>query len=247
MRVIIYLSRDTPPRRKAEFFRAATALTTADSRIFPAWSGADLIRIAHDLPDLSVSHLLLVCHGSPIGFLHPSRGWGVHRWKDLPPHLVGIDYFAEAWVPDLMTIGHDGEPITPLISLCACLCSRSPHWYLTQLYGQYVSPWGPDSYRDGGERSIAAALRDTMLRRGVPVRVRGHTAAGHVTDLPLLREHGPIVGDIGRSLFRLALPDVQPTWAVRRRWVRLVRGELARRWLLGDDTVVEEIRARWGG
>jgi hypothetical protein len=256
MRVIIHLSRDTPPQRRAEFGRTAGLIHEIPvpegeihPAMYPAWSGADLIRIAGEVSAGSVDHLVLVCHGTPTGFLHPGRGWGVHRWRERPPHLTSINHFSDAWAPVMMTWRLTGddfvEHVNPLISLCACLCSRSPHWHLTERYGRHVSPWGPESYRDGGEHSIAAALRDAMLRRGVPVMVRGHTAAGHVTDLPLLREHGPIVGDTGHSLFRLALPGVEPTWSARRRWIRLVRGELARRWLLGDDTVVDEIRARW--
>lgn len=132
------------------------------------------------------------------------------------------------------------------VSLAACLCSRSPRWFLRHLYGRNIgSDWGPRAYLPGGQASFSARLRDFLWYHGVFARVRGHRASGHATALALLAEHRGFATSLCATLFQRALPELEPTLLNRRRWVRLVTGDLARRWLMFGDGVEEEIRDLW--
>lgn len=236
--LIAYLDTDPIPARKREFKRVAeeeSALLGAP--IHPVSTGQHLIDLAQDAP-AGLDHLALIMHGSTTGLLRPGSGHGLHVWRSSHPRLYSVQEFARHWAPQLA----DGA----LISLCSCLCGRSPHWYLRQVFGLAVpGTWSEISYRAGGARGFAGRLRDAFLYVDKPVRVRAHTAAGHVTYLPLLREFALPAGSDGQALFEIALPNETPDARNRRRWVRLVKGELARGWLMGKDEVVREIRQEW--
>lgn len=236
-RVIIYLDEDPRPSMRREFLRVASRLQRmleADE-LHPAHDGYQLLDIISKQPEHSVDHLIFVCHGGTTYLLRSTAG--VHVWKYRPPLQVPVTHFAAALTSRL---GPE-----PLISLCSCLCGRDPRWYLKSI-GELTSPWGPRSYRPGGTKSFAGRLRDQLVDRDVRASVRAHTAVGHVTALPLLREFRPHVGAPGVPLFELVhRGQVQPTLAARRRWVQVVRGRPAERWLLGDDQVVDEIRSAW--
>ena len=107
-----------------------------------------------------------------------------------------------------------------------------------------LSPWGPRAYQRGGEASFSARLRDWLSFEGLVPRVRGHRTAGDALANPILMEHTWPAASQGIPLCELALPDVEPGHALRRWWSRrggAVSGSRARRWLLHDDTVVDEI------
>uniref|UniRef100_A0A6M3LNH3 Uncharacterized protein n=1 Tax=viral metagenome TaxID=1070528 RepID=A0A6M3LNH3_9ZZZZ len=244
---VIFLDVDSKPARLAEFFKVARDEHQALDCIaapYPAHTGRTLIelagRVAEDLQGgPPVEHLALIMHGSTTGILRPGSGQGLHVSASRHPGLYTVDEFARSWAPVLA----DGA----LISLCACLCARSPAWYLREAFGSIPSSWGPVSYKAGGRRSFAGRMRDAFTKRGKSVRVRAHTVVGHVTYSPMLREFGPELGGDGVPLFELALPGIAPTLANRRRWVRLVRGQLARDWIMGvgDERVIERIRVAW--
>ena len=236
--VIAYLADDPSPAKKAEFERCAKRLRLELRALTmrAVLTGAELVRLGEDQEPRSIDHLIVIAHGGPDWLLNSRLG--VHATREnARTGLVSAARLAEAWAPALRP--------GALVSLCACLCSRSPAWWLRQAGGYTGNDWGPAAYRDGGASSFASTLRDELARRGCSVRVRGHATVGHVLHNPILREHGPDAGGVGRALFGLALPGVEPTAARRRRWIDLVRGTLAEAWLLGDDSVADRISRDW--
>ena len=234
---IIYLDKDSLPARRREFLRVADEEAERLSCTpYPAHTGQQLIELGQRAPD-GIDHLALICHGSTTGLLRPGNGSGVHTWKSNRPRLVSVGEFANVWAPKLRS--------GALISLCACLCGRDPAWYLRRLFGFLPKSWGPRSFKSGGKRSFSSRLRDAFLDAGLPVVIRSHTAVGHVTRLPLLREHQGVEGSEGQALFAQCFPNLEPTWPNRRKWIRTVRGELARDWLMGDDTAIQRIMEAW--
>lgn len=236
---IAYLAEDPSKSKQAEFKRVALRLAAAFGAPppVPIVTGADLVEVASGLDYRSCDRLVVVCHGGPDWLVNSRRG--VHATRGEAPGVgrVSAARLAEALAPAMVPGG--------LVALAACLCARSPRWWLREA-GEYTgNDWGPHAYRDGGARSFAATLRDELARRGAPVRVRGHGTVGHVTGNPILREFPPVVGVEGRSLFGLALPGVEPTAARRRRWIDLVKGEVAEAWLLGDDEIPGRIARAW--
>lgn len=59
------------------------------------------------------------------------------------------------------------------------------------------------------------------------------------------RRFDPELGAPGKSFFEEVLPGVRSTLANRRKWVRLVRGDLARGLIMADDTAIDRIQALW--
>ena len=238
--VIAYLGDDPSPTKKAEFERCARRLRL--ERRAPTMravtTGAELVRLGEDQLPRSVDHLIVIAHGGPDWLLNSRRG--VHATRERPAAgLVSAARLAEAWCSPLRPGG--------LVSLCACLCSRPPAWWLRQAGGYTGNDWGASAYRDlpDGDASFSATLRDQLALRGCGVRVRGHGTVGHVLYNPILREHPPEAGAGGRALFGLVLDGCEPTAARRSRWVELVRGRLAEAWLLGDDDAIRVIREGW--
>jgi len=245
---VIFLPKDPRPAREREFHKVAmdefAELDCIGIASIPALTGSDLINAAastqaqlHHEGLEYLDHLAMIMHGSTTGLLRPGSGYGLHSSASSPPRLYSVHEFARAWAPVLA----DGA----LISLCACLTARDPAWYLRQIFGSLPSSWGPRSYRPGGTRSFAGRMRDAFVRLGRNVRIRAHTVVGHVTGSPMLREFRPVVGEPGQPLFQIALPMLSPTLANRRKWVRVVRGQLARDWIMGDDSTVDRIRQAW--
>lgn len=201
----------------------------------PVYDGWDLLAAARWFGSYAVTHLVLLGHGTPEAFLSPGRA-GIHRWKERGQSLVSAATFAKHWAPVLAS--------HCIISLAACLCGRSPHWYLTREYGRIVSPWGPESYRRGGQYSLAASLVQAFSRVHMPVQVRAHTAAGHCTDLAMIRAFTSDA-TLGNSLWSLASGSSQPpSLKQRNKWHQRIKGELARHYLLGlnDAEVLARIR-----
>lgn len=237
MRVGLYL--DGP---EAEFERAAMAWSQQSGAVcFPMRSLAGMIDRAAQAGGGTITHLAIFCHGTPAALGQPGR-WGVDirpaRW--VQPGFIGPEEFADAWGPKLAPHA--------LVSLCACLCGRSQHWYLQQRFGKLVatfaSPWGQESYENGGATSLAISLMRALGGEDRQVCVRAHCAAGHCTHQALLREFRPGLS-LGLSLFRRVVgPTAEWSLKLRNEWQSVVKGQLAERWLLGDNTVEEEITDR---
>ncbi len=235
---IAYLGDDPSPSKKAEFERCAKRLRLERRALTmrAVLTGAELVRLGEDQEPRSIDHLIVISHGGPDWLLNSRRGVHASR-ENVRTGLVSAARLAEAWAPALRPGG--------LVSLCACLCARSPAWWLRQVGGYTGNDWGPSAYRDGGAASFSATLRDELARRGCPARVRGHATVGHVLYNPILREHPAEVGAEGRALFGIVLPGAEPTGAQRARWIGAVRGALAEAWLLGgDERLAETIRQR---
>lgn len=214
----------------------------ASATCFPFEDALDMLERADMMPTGKVSQLTVFAHGTTNALGRPGR-WGVdiRPARNLLPAFVSPEEFARAWAPTL-TAG-------ALISLAACLCGRSQHWYLQGKFGKlaatYATQWGQESYENGGATSFAQHLTRAFAAEGATgIRVRAHCAAGHCTHQALLREFRPGM-DRGLSLFRTAFPSLQWTTKARNRWQALVKGQRAERWLLGDDTVVDEVRQAW--
>lgn len=232
---VIYLDQDRTASKTRHFARRAAELAELYGCVpLGARDGQSLLEAARMLPT-SLERLVIVCHGAPTWLLR--SGLGAHRWRSMHPRQVSVAELARV----LAGCMADGSRI----ALGACLTGRSPHWYLSQLYGRLVSPWGPESYRRGGAHSIAAVLRDRLAAEGVPVVVGAHVVAGEALTAPLGREYSPVV-DLGVSWYESVTGYQATTLEQRRRWVRVVKGGLAQRLLLDGPGVglCGEIRRR---
>ena len=198
----------------------------------PVSTGRELVDRLRETPLESVDHLVISAHGGSTWLLDDEYGVTTRG----PAHRGQVPTYelAEALAPVLTA--------HPIISLAACMCSRSPRWYLRQRWGTVGSDWGRRAYLPGGQASLSARLRDGLQWHGIWARVRGHRAAGHASALALLAEHSGLAGTPCETLYGRALPDIEPTGRVRRWWTRTVTGQLAQRWLMGDDVVETEIR-----
>lgn len=235
---LIYLDQDKGKGKQREFKRVADRLADRfDVEAHPAHTGQTLLDISDKFASCSVEHFVIVCHGFSDRLL--SARAGVHVVRHSPPAVVDLDNLVHAW----------WRVLTPVcqISLCACMCSRSPTWWLRQKFREVPLMWAPHCHSDGGAASFSARLRDRLARFGLNPTVRGHTTPAHVTHNPAGREHGPLAGIEGRSFFNQCLEewDVRLTWANCRRFNNIAKGALAERWILFDDTAVEEIKDRW--
>ena len=232
MKVVCYL---TGGRDEATFLAAARRASD-DVEPYPVRTGEDLVDLADMFGAGQVDQLVVCAHGGPTWLL--SSRVGVTTGRAKRAGQVTVRELADAWAPKFT----EGA----LISLAACLCSRSPRWWMISQLGRVLSGWGERGYDVGGQASFSARLRDQMWYHDLFVRVRGHRTAGHTTYNAILAEHRGWAGRPCVPLFRRAIPGTRPTRAVRRKWTRIVTGELAERWLFGDDSVVENIRSRWG-
>jgi hypothetical protein len=201
-------------------------------------SGAQLLAVLDSLRGVErVGHLVLCGHGGTTWWLDDQHGVTTRavRHRD----QVSVRALAESLACVLTE--------DPLISLAACMCSRSPTSFLRARLGANIgSDWGRRAYTPGGQASFSARLRDALwYPYGIRARVRGHRAAGHATALALLAEHRWPAGEPCEPLYMRALDDVPPTRSNRRWWVETVTGLLAQRWLMGDDCVEVEIRDKY--
>lgn len=238
--VIHYLDKPSEPYFKDTCWRLARDRGIAAVGVA---TGRQLLNAAKYHPDHSVSHHIIGGHGGSTWLLNSRHGVSVAR-TNKGPHQVDLDEFVDTWGPKYTK--------DVRISLAACMCSRSPHWYLKSVLGQVVSAWGPRSYRGGGQASFSAKLRDRLIYDfNVFPDVRGHRSEGDMTFNALVSKHTFPAGETSQTLFELCFPDLEPIQPVRLKWTRkpekggIVLGPRAERWLLHDDTVIDEIRALW--
>jgi hypothetical protein len=226
---LLWYDAEPKPVKAQEFKRVASELGHRFGCLaHPVHAGKAMLDAARLLEPGSVDHLICNMHGFTTRLLCSSAG--VHATTHAPPRVVSIEAFVDAWRPYLAGVLR--------VSLAACCCSQEPR--------TFASLWGPWAHDDGGLHSFSALLRDRLAAEGVAATIRGHTTAGHVLNNPALREHGPVPHEPGKSLFNIALgPGIRPTWATTRRFNGLVKGDVARDWLLFDDTAVGAIRSRW--
>ncbi len=241
--VIVCLDKDRPGRL-AEFRNTAKRLAAElGAKLHFLHTGRALVELAAKYERQSVDHLIVCAHGGTTWLIHPAVGVSIQRTNS-GYSQVSVRELADAWAPVFV---HE-----PRISLAACNCLRSPHWWMHRFLGRVFGAWSSRSYQRGGEASFGARLRDQLVWHGLCPKIRGHRSAGHLTKNPILAEFlGLFAGQPCVPLFELALPNEPITIANRRRWARktkhggFVSGERSERWLLFDDSVVEEIAERW--
>lgn len=244
--VSFWLDDHCPPGELGVFKSAAELQIACESdTVIAVSSGVELVRQVSQLEQRSTDKIVIAGHGGTTWLLNSRHGVTTAAESATHRGQSAVRDLALAMAPVL-----DGP--SPLISLAACMCSRSPTWLLRRQWGANIgSDWGQRAYLPGGQGSFSARLRDWLSYYGVHARVRGHRAAGHATALALLAEHRATVsapaGTPCETLFHRALGvvGIEPGLQARRWWVRRVTGRLAERWLLGDDRVEVEIRALW--
>jgi hypothetical protein len=224
--VIVCLDQDRPGRL-AEFRRTAKRLAAEHkAKLHFLHTGRALVELAAQHEPQSVDHLMVCAHGGTTWLIHPAVGVSNQRTGSSPCQAT-VREFADAWAP--------------------VFCLRSPHWWMRRVFGA----WSSRSYKRGGQFSFGGQLRDQLVRHGLRPQIRGHRSAGHLTKNPILAEFRGVSGELCVPLFELALPSEPITIVNRRRWARkpahggFVSGERAERWLLFDDSVVEEIAQHW--
>lgn len=209
-------------------------------------TGREAVEAADKFASGSVGHLIICGHGGASWLLNSRRGLVVER-TNRGPDQRDVGAFAEAWAPVL--VPH------PQISLAACLCLRSPDWWLKRYVSKVIpSAWSVESYLRGGQASFGARLRDRLVWEGLLPVIRGHLSEGHLTGNPLVAELPFMAGEPYVPLFELVTEKTKAakiTPADRNRWARKPEhggqfsGTPAERWLLFDDSVVEDLRAVW--
>jgi len=235
MKIGLFLEGDSSEfPKQAEEWRKETG-----AMVLPILTARSMIEPACAAGPRSVDQLSVFGHGTTSALGKPGRfGVDVRPVRQTRPGILSPADFAEAWAPALKQ--------GALVSLAACLCGRSQHWYLQGRFGKaaatYATPWGQESYENGGASSLALSLVRAFHAEGVSVHVRAHCAAGHCTYQALLRDFTPRLS-LGLSLFRMVLGPAAP-WSIRLRnlWQERVKGLTAERWLLGDDSVVAELK-----
>ena len=240
MKVIVCLDKDRPGRL-AEFKSTASRIAAElTAGIFFLHTGRELVCLADMMPRGEVDHLVVCAHGGSSWLLDSRGGVSIER-TNLGRDQVTVAEMADAWSRALTH--------RPKISLAACNCLRSPETFLRRAFkGVVPGPWSSRSYQRGGEASFGARLRGQLVWLGLRPRIRGHRSAGHLTANPILAELTFPAASQCTPLFELALPDVPVTTPARRRWASKkgpVVGRPAERWLLFDDSVVEEIALNW--
>jgi len=227
-RLSLWLNKGSEKHRK--IFRTTAELSGADKNIVvPVKNGFDILNILNNQDENSIDHILISGHGGPTWLLNPRYGIVNYATKE---SQVDVSALAKA----IDRVSTDDL----LISLAACLCSRSPSWYL-RLTGAIGSDWGPRGYRKGGRKSFSGKLRDCLFYHGKKARIRGHRVSGHAANCAILAEHKSPPYTSCETLFERALPGFEPTLKNRNWWIDTITGELAQRWLLGDDSVEHEI------
>jgi len=227
-RLSLWLNRGSSEDRKV--FRKVAELEGADQNIVvPVKTGFDVLDILKRQEKKSIDHLLIAGHGGPTWLLNPHYGIVNHATKQ-----TQIDCAEFARIIDI--ISKDNL----LVSLAACLCSRSPSWFL-KLTRAIGSDWGPRGYRKGGKKSFSGKLRDYLYYYGTKARVRGHRVSGHAGNCAILAEHNGPPKSLCETLFERSLVGIEPTLKTRHWWVENVTGELAQNWLLGDDSIEPKI------
>lgn len=236
--VVVYLDVDRKPARRRYFRDSAIRIARelGAKGPYPLHTGRALVELASVFEPRSIDHVVICAHGGTNWLLHPRTGVAnTARFPELGQ--VEISELVATW-SSYMT--HEVR-----WSLCACLCSRSPTWWQRRYLGRVTSSWGPRSYQRGGQGSFAANLRDMLVWWKHVPDVRAHKSAGDLAGNPLLSQHTFPAADLSMPLCAIALPLETVTIGFRRWWVRTVKGKLAERWLLGDDSVVEEIAELW--
>jgi len=97
--------------------------------------------------------------------------------------------------------------------------------------------WYAGSYGPGGERGVAARLRDALYALGWRGSVRAHATVGHVTANPAAREFPSGWGQAGQpGLSVLDLVWGEGAWCeerLRDAWRDAMRGKAAELWITG--------------
>jgi hypothetical protein len=236
--VVVYLDRDRKAVRRRYFRDSAIRIARelGAKGPYPLHTGKELCELADRFEPRSVDHVVICAHGGPTWLLHPRTGVAnADRFPELGQ--VDVAELVSAWSPAMTH--------KVLWSLCACLCSRSPTWWLRNFVGYVGSTWGTRSYQRGGQASFAARLRDMLIWWHHDPDVRAHKSAGDLAGNPLLSQHTFPSAELSMPLCTLALPLQAITIGFRRWWVRTIKGKLAERWLLGDDSVIDEIGELW--
>ena len=115
--VVACLDRDRPARM-ATFRRAAErAAAELGGELHHLHTGRALLELSDCFASRSVEQLVVCAHGGPDWLINGSAGIRIAR-TNRGPDQVTVAEFAAAWAPVLTE--------RPLISLAACLCSRSP-------------------------------------------------------------------------------------------------------------------------
>jgi len=221
---------DAGPQSDRDVFRSVAETSDVSVNIVaPVRTGLELLDVIIAQEKNSIDHVVIAAHGGTRWILNPRHGCVVRGDQQ---EQIEVWELAKALEP--VSKGH------LLVSLAACLCSRSPNWFL-RATGQRGSNWGPRGYKPGGKSSFASNLRNHLVYYGCDARVRGHRASGHASHCSILAEHRGRAYTFCETLFGRALPNVKPTLKNRRWWTKNVTGDLAQRWLFGDNSVEKEI------
>lgn len=197
----------------------------------PVRSAAEVLQAVRQAPR-GLNRLVMIGHGTQSLFFEP-RGYGLRtgrRGGDALPAWVSAETFAR----ELARRAARGI----IVSLAGCSAGASP--------AEYRNP--ATITGDGGADSLAGQVRDALQRAGVGGEggeVRAHTTEGTVLLNPQGRTFKIKQAEVGRPGKHI-MGQVWGRGALRTRnpgdWNRYARGEIATRWMLGEDLPHQERR-----
>jgi len=221
-----------------EFKRVATLYAEKyGGTAYPAYNAQDIIDAVRK--HKSISRLVIAAHGMAYGILKPGAK-GIRIGADSLPNMVSAETFA----------GELGPRLTQgaVIGLAACNTGKNP--------GD-PGNWDAKSYISGGEKGLAAKIRDALaMQAGIAdgIEVRAHTTAGHTTRNPAVRRFvvsSSEIGKPGKSVLDEALGEGTSASGTIGGWnqkfggfylkngVRVNTYSYAQDWLAGDAVTFE--------
>lgn len=182
----------------------------------PILSAQDILNALRSSPG-NLRVVVMVGHGTPTSFFEP-RSFGFRTGRTALPAWLSVQDFAAALAPKLAR--------NAVVSIGGCSSGRN---------ADEPAVWGVNSTSwDGGERSLAAQLRDALAARGAVAEVRAHTLLGTTLQNPQGRAFSTATpGAPGVHLMRVMGRARPTTHAEYRDWNNYAQGDVAFNWMMG--------------
>lgn len=204
---------------------AESAANLLGTNAVAANDGAGILH-AVDMAPSNISRTILIGHGTASSFVHPSTG-GLHLGADVLPAWISVRTFVSHLAPKL-------APSDVILSFAGCRAGADSD----------EENWTNASDIAGGENSLAAAVRDEIVRvRGsMPnSEVRAKSTTGTSFGNPMGRVFPIDTSFVGRP----GIPLVDLVWGpgsaanpeIARAWRNAGRAEakMAMGWTIGGD------------
>lgn len=222
--VVLY-STNVPVAGELGTFRGVAQNAGRHHRVEPVGVGSGQAILDEIRRHGRIGALLMVGHGTSQQWLRPGVT-GVRVGSSSPPTWISARDLARELAPRLVS--------EFWVGFLACRSGANPN----------EPDWTTATYRGGGERSLAAILRDELVDAGAPTgEIGAHTTTGATEANPVGRvfvvdrAHRGRPGDALQDIAWGAGSSSRSTEASA--WRRLIRGKPAARWaFIGETPIV---------